>query len=235
MGRLVCRASSAVNCGMSMKTPSRSRMNGAARMMAIILAAPFIRDRDGVFIDMPQFTAELARHTSLPIYGMYEHCLGQGIVGGVLTSAQLEGTQAGELATRILAGEPVSSIPVVTQRSTLVAFDWRKLEAFGIPLSSLPVGATVINRPVTILDTNRRLVVFTIVIMLLLVLGIAFLGVNDVRRERAEARALRLATAIEQAAEAIAITDPNGVVTYINPAFEHATGFPDAESRGRNI
>lgn len=201
----------------------------------IILAAPFIRDRDGVFIDMPQFTAELARHTSLPIYGMYEHCLGQGIVGGVLTSAQLEGTQAGELATRILAGEPASSIPVVTQRSTLVAFDWRKLEAFGIPLSSLPVGATVINRPVTILDTNRRLVVFTIVIMLLLVLGIVFLAINDVRRERAEARALRLATAIEQAAEAIAITDPNGVVTYINPAFEHATGFPDAESRGRNI
>ncbi len=201
----------------------------------IILAAPFIHDRDGVFIDMPEFTAELARHTSLPIYGMYEHCLGQGIVGGVLTSAQLEGTQAGELATRILAGEPASSIPVITQRSTLVAFDWNRLEAFGIPVSSLPVGATVINRPVTILDTNRRLVVFTIVVMLLLVLGIVFLVINDVRRERAEARALRLATAIEQAAEAIAITDPDGIVTYINPAFEHATGFPDVESRGRNI
>jgi PAS domain S-box-containing protein len=201
----------------------------------IILAAPFIRDRDGVFIDMPEFTAELARHTSLPIYGMYEHCLGQGIVGGVLTSAQLEGTQAGELATRILAGEPTGSMPVVTQLSTLVAFDWRKVQAFDIPVSSLPVGATVINRPVTILDTNRRLVVFTVVVILLLVLGIAFLAINDVRRERAEARALRLATAIEQAAEAIAITDPDGVVTYINPAFEHATGFPDVESRGRNI
>ncbi|HEY5000287.1 MAG TPA: response regulator [Candidatus Cryosericum sp.] len=201
----------------------------------IILAAPFIHDRGGVFIDMPEFTAELARHTSLPIYGMYEHCLGQGIVGGVLTSAQLEGTQAGELATRILAGEPSSSIPVITQRSTLVAFDWNRLETFGIPLSSLPVGATVINRPVTILDTNRRLVILTTVVMLLLVLGIVFLAINDVRRERAEARALRLATAIEQAAEAIAITDPNGVVTYINPAFEHATGFPAAESRGHNI
>src|SRR5450830_1976748 len=45
----------------------------------IILAAPFIRDRDGVFIDMPQFTAELARHTSRPVSCLYEHCLGQGI------------------------------------------------------------------------------------------------------------------------------------------------------------
>ena len=201
----------------------------------IILAAPFIRDRDGVFIDMLEFTAELARHTSLPIYGIYEQGLGQGIVGGVLTSPQLEGTKAGDLVARILAGEPAGSIPVVTRQSTHVAFDWNRLETFGIPVSSLPVGATVINRPVTILDTNRRLVVFTIVVMLFLVLGIVFLAINDVRRERAEARALRLATAIEQAAEAIAITDPNGVVTYINPAFEHATGFPDAESRGRNI
>jgi len=201
----------------------------------IILAAPFTRDKGGVLIDMPEFTAELARHTALPIYGVYEQGLGQGVVGGVLTSPQLEGAKAGDLVARILAGEPAGSIPVVTRQSTHVAFDWRELDVFGIPASSLPVGATVINRPVTILDTNRRLVVFTIVVMLLLVLGIVFLGINDVRRERAEARALRLATAIEQAAEAIAITDPNGIVTYINPAFEHATGFPDAESRGRNI
>ena len=201
----------------------------------IILAAPFTRDRDGVFTDIPAFTAELARHTALPIYGIYEQGLGQGIVGGVLTSPQLEGAKAGELAVRVLAGELAGSIPVVTRQSTRAAFDWSRLEVFDIPVSSLPVGATVINRPVTILDTNRRLVVFTIVIMLLLVLGIVFLAINDVRRERAEARALRLATAIEQAAEAIAITDPDGVIIYINPAFEHATGFPDVESRGRNI
>jgi two-component system cell cycle sensor histidine kinase/response regulator CckA len=201
----------------------------------VILAGPFTRDKDGAFIDMPAFTAELARHTSLPVYGVYEQCLGWGIVGGVLTSPQLEGTKAGELVARILAGEPAGSIPVVTRQSTRVAFDWRRMSALGIPVSSLPVGATVINRPVTILDTNRRLVVFTAAVILLLVLGIVFLAVNDVRRERAEASALRLATAIEQAAEAIAITDPTGIVTYVNPAFEHTTGFPDAESRGHNI
>ena len=201
----------------------------------IILAGPFTRDKDGTFIDMPAFTAELARHTSLPIYGVYEQCLGWGIVGGVLTSPQLEGTKAAELVARILTGEPAGSIPVVTRQSTHVAFDWRKVSALGIPMSSLPVGATVVNRPVTILDTNRRLVVFTAVIILLLVLGIVFLAVNDVRRERAEASARRLATAIEQTAEAIAITDPTGVVTYVNPAFEHTTGFRDAESRGHNI
>jgi len=148
----------------------------------IILAAPFIRDRDGVFIDIPAFTAELARHTALPIYGIYEQGLGQGIVGGVLTSPQLEGAKAGELAVRILAGEPAGSIPVVTRQSTRVAFDWNKLDAFGIPVSRLPVGTMVINRPVTILDTDRGLVVVTIVVMLLLVLGIVFLAINDVRR-----------------------------------------------------
>jgi PAS domain S-box-containing protein len=201
----------------------------------IILAAPFVRDQAGVFIDMPEFTSELARHTSLPIYGIYEQGLGQGIVGGMLTSPQLEGAKAGELAVRILGGTSADAIPVVTRQSTRVAFDWRKLQQYNIPVSSLPAGTTVVNKPVSILDTNRRLVLMTAAVIILLVAGIGYLGITTVRRERTEAQVLRLATVVEQAAEAIAITDPDGVVTYINPAFEHATGFPDVESRGHNI
>ncbi|MEN6388002.1 MAG: response regulator [Candidatus Cryosericum sp.] len=201
----------------------------------IILAAPFTRDKDGVFIDTPRFVDELAKHTSLPIYGLYEQDLGHGIVGGVLTSPSLQGARAGDLVQRVLGGESAGSIPVVTRQSTKTAFDWRMLDIYGIPFSSLPVGATVIHRPATILDTNRHLVLFTIIIIALLVMGIVFLVINDLRRERAEAKALRLATALDQAADAIAITDPVGIVTYVNPAFEHVTGFPAAETRGHNI
>lgn len=201
----------------------------------IILAGPFNRDKDGVFIDTPQFTEGLAQHTSLPIYGLQEQGLGYGIVGGVLTSPNLEGSQAGSLARRILNGESASSLPVITKHATEIAFDWRMLDAYNIPIASLPVGATIVNRPVTIFDTNRRLVLFTILIMALMVMGIVFLVINDLRRERAEAKALRLATALDQAADAIAITDPDGIVTYVNPAFEHVTGFSATETRNHNI
>jgi PAS domain S-box-containing protein len=43
----------------------------------------------------------------------------------------------------------------------------------------------------------------------------------------------RLATAIDQAAEVILITDPGGRIEYANPAFERITGHPVAEIAGR--
>jgi two-component system cell cycle sensor histidine kinase/response regulator CckA len=101
--------------------------------------------------------------------------------------------------------------------------------------SRLPAGAVIVNQPASILDTNRNLVIITILVILLLVLGIVFLGFINIRRERAEAQVLRLATVVEQAMEAIAITDPDGLVTYVNPAFEHIAGFSAPESKGKNV
>ncbi len=201
----------------------------------IILAAPFARDRAGVFTDIPEFTTDLAAHTNLPIYGLYEGGLGQGIVGGSLTSPGIEGKKAGELAVRILAGESADTIPVVTRQSTRVAFDWRKLQQYGIPVSRLPAEAIIVNQPVSIVDTNRNLVIITAAVILLLVFGVAFLGIINIRRKLAEAQVLRLVTVIEQAAEAIIITDPDNLITYVNPAFEHITGFAASESKGRDI
>jgi PAS domain S-box-containing protein len=48
-------------------------------------------------------------------------------------------------------------------------------------------------------------------------------------RKRAQAVQRRLAAAVEQAAEAIVITDPQGHVQYVNPAFERMTGYSRAE------
>lgn len=46
---------------------------------------------------------------------------------------------------------------------------------------------------------------------------------------------LRLATAVEQAAEAIVITDKGWRIQYVNPAFERITGYPRAEAVGEHI
>ena len=53
-------------------------------------------------------------------------------------------------------------------------------------------------------------------------------------RKRAEDAHARLATAVEQAAEAIVITDTRGQILYVNPAFEKTTGYPREEAIGKN-
>ncbi|MEW6490053.1 MAG: PAS domain S-box protein, partial [Thermodesulfobacteriota bacterium] len=46
---------------------------------------------------------------------------------------------------------------------------------------------------------------------------------------------LRLATAVEQAAEAIVVTDTHWRIQYVNPAFEHITGYARQEALGEHI
>jgi two-component system, cell cycle sensor histidine kinase and response regulator CckA len=60
-------------------------------------------------------------------------------------------------------------------------------------------------------------------------------NIRDVsERKRAQESSVRLATAVEQSAEAIVITDANGSILYTNPAFEKTTGYTSAEVLGQN-
>jgi PAS domain S-box-containing protein len=53
-------------------------------------------------------------------------------------------------------------------------------------------------------------------------------------RKRMEMALQRLATAIEQSAETIVITDAEATILYANPAFEKITGYTRAEALGQN-
>ena len=53
-------------------------------------------------------------------------------------------------------------------------------------------------------------------------------------RKRVEESQARLATAVEQSAETIVITDTHGTILYANPAFEKITGYTRAEALGQN-
>ena len=57
---------------------------------------------------------------------------------------------------------------------------------------------------------------------------------NISERKQAEQSQARLATAVEQSAEAIVVTDAQAVIQYVNPAFERVTGYSRAESVGQN-
>ncbi len=64
--------------------------------------------------------------------------------------------------------------------------------------------------------------------------GLVGIGRDITERKRAEAANARLATAVEQAAEAIVITDPEGTILYVNPAFERTTGYTSPEAVGQS-
>ncbi len=58
-------------------------------------------------------------------------------------------------------------------------------------------------------------------------------GQDITERKKAESQMQKLSRALEQTADAVLITDCNGVIEYVNPAFEQVTGYAAAEAMGR--
>lgn len=55
---------------------------------------------------------------------------------------------------------------------------------------------------------------------------------NSAKLKKTEAAYRRLATAIDQVVDSIVITDPDGVIQYVNPAFEKSSGYLKEEAIG---
>ena len=64
--------------------------------------------------------------------------------------------------------------------------------------------------------------------------GLRGVMADTTEHKRVEAHLERLATAVEQAAESIVITDTDGAIQYVNPAFERASGYSSDEVRGQH-
>ncbi|MGB6410796.1 MAG: PAS domain S-box protein [Candidatus Deferrimicrobiaceae bacterium] len=64
--------------------------------------------------------------------------------------------------------------------------------------------------------------------------GIMSIITDVTERKKSEETLLRLATAVEQSAEIIMITDAAGAIEFVNPAFERITGYRRDEVLGKN-
>ena len=81
------------------------------------------------------------------MYGNSVQVLPYGIVGGKLFSGFYHGQVIAELAQRILNGEKVRDIPVLTKPQTQYMFNYEQMQRFGIDTSDLPEESIIINKP----------------------------------------------------------------------------------------
>jgi two-component system cell cycle sensor histidine kinase/response regulator CckA len=196
---------------------------------SLVLILGFITDREGLTLTPGEGTALLTARARVPVYSAYEAGLGYGIVGGFLLGGEQHGRQAAAIALRVLAGEDPASIPVEVRGTSGPMFDYRQLERFHVPLSALPAGSIVVNRPVSFYEQNRTLVWATasvLAVLTALVIALAWMLVRQRRAREAlresEGRFRQLAEAIR---EAFWIVSPDWKrVDYISPAYEEIWG-----------
>ena len=121
-------------------------------------------------------------------------------------------------------------------RTAVPGFDSRQLRRLGIPLSALPAGSIVINRPLSFYAQHKSLLWGAISVLTALITAIFVLSLNLRGRKQAE-EALRTAahqwrTTFDAISDAVCLLDRDSRIIQSNRAMADLVGKPHAEITG---
>jgi len=222
--------------------PSESELIDALKRMpkrTVILDIAFLKDRTGKTFTPAEAIALYAAHSPFPVYTLWDDYVGIGTVGGIVVSGRHQGEAAARMAVRILGGEPASAIPILRDSPNVPMFDFVQLQRFGIPLSALPEGSIVVNRPESFYWKYKyaiwAVVGFTASLMVLVIL----LSANILQRRKA-ARALtdsesRYRAIVEDQTEFVVRFTPDFRLTFANHAFLDFVKLAETELVGSEL
>ncbi|HSQ19586.1 MAG TPA: ABC transporter substrate binding protein, partial [Blastocatellia bacterium] len=158
---------------------------------SIVLYLSYLLDNEGNTYSSPEALSAFAPSSSVPIYGLSETYMGDGIVGGSLINFEALGKRTGQIGLRVLAGEKVQNIPPETIPN-VTAFDWRQLRRWNIDEKRLPAGSVVQFRTPTFWEMYRWYVAAVIAALIIESVLIARLLFTQRRRRQAERESERL-------------------------------------------
>jgi two-component system, NarL family, sensor kinase len=163
---------------------------------------------------------------SVPIFGLYDTLLGEGIVGGCLAPVEAQGRRAGEVAVRVLRGESPRDIPFTGTEMNRYAFDSRQLRRWGIRERNLPEGSRVAFGERSLWEQYWGYITTGTAAILLQSLLIGALLVNRRKRLRAEhslADRLQFETSLSGLSARFVDVVPKTVAGEIECALEQVT------------
>ncbi len=204
----------------------------------ILLPLGVARTRTGDVVSTETVVSRLASAGDNPVFSAWSFALGHGAVGGCMIDGPSHGREAARLALRVLAGEPAEAIPVVGESANPLMFDHNQLERFSVRARLVPVGGIILNRPATLLERNPSLLSSALAALAVLVVTVAALIADIIRRKRLEAllreREGWLRSTTDLVPLAIAITDfESDVVLYCNQRYAQQAGLPADQVIGR--
>lgn len=151
----------------------------------IVYYSDFLRNRDE-YIVQEIAVPQISKVSRSPVYTHYDEILGLGVVGGKLVNGYSHGHKAAQMASDILQGTPLSSLPVYKESINSYEFDYQQLKRFGIDENALPEGSSVINRPFSFYNRYKHLVWAASSVFSFLVISLIAISINVIKRRKVE-------------------------------------------------
>lgn len=135
------------------------------------------------------FTAEeiprlIATSSPVPVYVAWDFQLDSGVVGGCVTSAFGHGQKAAQTLLDRLAGKNTPATYSKLQGVNRHTYDYRALQRFAIPLSSLPENSVILNLPLSYFEVHRSAILSALAVIGILGVIIALLVQNVLKQRK---------------------------------------------------
>jgi len=158
---------------------------------SLVLWGVYLRTPSGTTLSSEDSVKLVSESSRFPTYCVWD-VVGQGVVGGKITSPNYQGEAAAEITLKILAGAPIENIPVVG--SPLInIFDFNIMKKFKITADQIPEPKIFINKPKTLYELYKFYILFALGVIVLVIVMVTFIVANSLlKRQRDKYEALAM-------------------------------------------
>jgi len=140
---------------------------------SLVLWGIYVRTPSGTTLSSEESVKFVSTSSPFPTYCVWD-VVGQGVVGGKITSPNYQGETAARMTLQILNGESAGSIPIVG--SPLInIFDFKVMQQFDIDIDKIPSPNIILNKPENFYESYKYYIWLISVIIIFLIIAIIFL------------------------------------------------------------
>ncbi len=152
----------------------------------VVLLLSAYRDKLGKSLLFHESLQLIKENLSRPLYHLWYHGMGDGILGGKVISHFQQGKTAAGIVMKVLAGTPISEIPVLSESPNSYIFDYREMHRFGLSVTDLPKGSVILHKPQSYYKKHKLLIWTVISIFSGYSILVVVMWNSILRRKRAE-------------------------------------------------
>lgn len=150
----------------------------------IVLLQSMNQDKTDTYLDLNDQFQLIREHTKVPVYRASVGGVGQGLLGGRMIDYQTMGMQAAETVHQILTGTSIDDIELNENTPYYYIFDYELIQKYQIDESTIPKGAVLVNKEVSVFERYRRLFIILGIVFLFLGSMTIVLIIDNIKRRK---------------------------------------------------
>ncbi|NCB53635.1 MAG: PAS domain-containing protein [Epsilonproteobacteria bacterium] len=151
-----------------------------------ILWVLLYKDKTGKFFTYKENLQQIRKITNIPIYGLWDFYLDDGIVGGFLTSATAQAQAASKIVKQILAGKNPNQIPIIETSPNRYIFDYKELLEHRLKIAPEIKYYEMINKPFSFYEEYKHYIWLFAALLSAISMVVLFLTQNVRMRRQSE-------------------------------------------------